>query len=155
MYVHTHIKLICYTTFQYTYHKNYCMLNLLCTLPADRPAQLHRPKARIANLTSLANDLLQERLAPSIRQTFTAGQQKFYYFCSSMKCTPMPSTETTLVLFASHSTDCNISHNTIKVYLAATRQLHVSAGLHELFSHQLTPRLQQVLRGIKKCQDIS
>ena len=30
--------------------------------------------------------------------------------------------------------------------------MHVVAGLHELFSEQLTPRLQLALRGIKKSQ---
>jgi len=30
------------------------------------------------------------------------------------------------------------------------RQLHISAGLHKQFSLQLTPRLKQVLRGIKR-----
>ena len=58
----------------------------------------------------------------------------------------MPSTEATLVLFVTHLAETNIAYATIKVYLAAVRQLHVSTGL------QLTPRLHQVLRGIKKRQ---
>ena len=50
-------------------------------------------------------------------------------FCSSMKCTPVLSSEITLVLFVSHLADSNISHTIIKVYLVAIRQLHVSTGL--------------------------
>ena len=30
------------------------------------------------------------------------------------------------------------------------RNLHISAGFHKFFSEQLTPRVDQVLRGIKK-----
>ena len=36
------------------------------------------------------------------------------------------------------------------MYLSAVHNLHVSAGLHEEFSKQLTPRLELVLKGIKK-----
>ena len=39
-----------------------------------------------------------------------------------------------------------------QVYLSAVRHMHIVAGLHELFSKQLTPRLQLALRGIKKSQ---
>jgi len=43
-------------------------------------------------------------------------------------------------------------HTTIKVWLSAVRHMHVIAGLHDLFSEQLTPCLQLVLCGIKKSQ---
>ena len=44
---------------------------------------------------------------------------------------------------------------TIKVYLFAVRHLHVSEGYHEHFNLQLTPRLQLVLRGIRKHQSLT
>ena len=59
------------------------------------------------------------------------------------------------MLFSTHLAAMNISYATIKVYLAAVRYLHVSVKLHDHFSLQLTPRLQQALRGIKKCQAVS
>ena len=40
----------------------------------------------------------------------------------------------------------------MKVYLSAVRHAHVAAGLHSSFDEQLTPRLQQVLRGVQKIQ---
>ena len=53
-------------------------------------------------------------------------------------------------MFVSHLAREGLAHSTIKVYLSAIRNLHVSAGLHEEFSKQLTPWLELVLRGIKK-----
>ena len=59
------------------------------------------------------------------------------------------------MLFFTHLAAMNISYATIKVYLAAVRYLHVSVGLNDHFSLQLTSRLQQVLCGIKKCHAVS
>lgn len=36
------------------------------------------------------------------------------------------------------------AHTTIKVYLAAIRNLHVASGNYQAFYSQLTPHLQQV-----------
>ena len=56
------------------------------------------------------------------------------------------------MLFAIHLTTTNISHATIKVYLSAIRQLHVTQGSLQYFNQQLTPCLQQTLKGIQKIQ---
>ena len=53
-------------------------------------------------------------------------------------------------MFVSHLAQQGLTHQTIKVYLSAVRNLHVSAGLHNQFAAQLTPRLEMVLKGIKK-----
>ena len=45
-----------------------------------------------------------------------------------------------------------LSHTSIKVYLSAVRNLHVTSGNHHHFTKQLTPRLQMVLNGIKREQ---
>ena len=68
--------------------------------------------------------------------------------------TPVPSTELTLCRFVATLAKDNIAYNSIKVYLAAIRQLHLREG-------QVAPdtgamaRLQQVLRGIKIAQSIT
>ena len=54
------------------------------------------------------------------------------------------------MLFASYLARQGLAHTTIKVYLSAVRNLHVTAGLHQEFALQLTPRLELVLQGIKK-----
>ena len=53
-------------------------------------------------------------------------------------------------MFVSHLAQQGLTHQTIKVYLSAVRNLHVTAGLHNQFAAQLTPRLEMVLKGIKK-----
>ena len=64
----------------------------------------------------------------------------------------MPTSESTLLLFVSHLAKSGLRHGTIKVYLSAVRHMHVSCGKHSEFTTQLTPRLQQVLKGIKRTQ---
>ena len=64
----------------------------------------------------------------------------------------MPTSESTLLLFVAYLTTLNLSHATIKVYISAVRHMHVTAGHHSKFNQQLSPRLQQVLKGIQKTQ---
>ena len=127
----------------------------LCALSVGQQVRLLRPAATITNLESLAYNLFKDGLAPSTTQTYSARQQKFHHFCKSIRHLPVPTTENTLILFATYLAASSMSHTTIRVYLATIRQLHVSAGLHKQFSLQLTPRLRQVLRGIRKHQAIS
>ena len=49
-----------------------------------------------------------------------------------------------------HLAQQGLAHTSIKVYLSAVRNLHVTAGLHNAFALALTPRLELVLNGIKK-----
>ena len=73
-------------------------------------------------------------------------------FCSSTQRQTVPTSESTLLLFVSHLAKSSLGHGTIKVYLSAVRHMHVSCGKHTEFSTQLSPRLQQVIKGIKKTQ---
>ena len=112
----------------------------------------------IANLGDFHNEaqhFLIEELASATRTTYAVGKQKYIHFCTIAKIPPTPATESTLLLFTSHLVTVNIFHATIKVYLSAIHHMHVLAGLHEHFSKQLTPRLQLVLRGIKKTQSLT
>ncbi len=54
------------------------------------------------------------------------------------------------MMFAGHLAREGLSHQSIKVYLSAVRNLHVTAGLHKEWASALTPRLEMVLKGIKK-----
>ena len=94
-------------------------------------------------------------LAPNTKSTYSAGQQRFISFCKSVKVQSMPASESTLLLFATHLATSNISYTTIKIYLSAIRHIHVTAGVHSYFSQQLTPQLQQVLKGIQKSQTLT
>ena len=104
----------------------------------------------IDHLHTMANQFFRDGLAAFTTNTYSTAQERFINFCTATKFHPVPATEATLVLFATHLATGNISHTTIKVYLSVVRHLHVSVGLHDYFNLQLTPRLQQVLQGIKK-----
>ena len=48
-------------------------------------------------------------------------------FCSSIDRHPLPTAESTLLLFVSHLATCGLFAATIKVYLSAVRHMHVLA----------------------------
>ena len=100
----------------------------------------------------MARQFFKAGLVGSTRNTYSAAQQRFLMFCSATKSHPIPASEATLTLFTTHLASTNLSFTMIKVYLSAVRHLHVSEGYHDHFNLQLTPRLQLVLRGIKKHQ---
>ena len=53
-------------------------------------------------------------------------------------------------MFVSHLAEEGLAHQTIKCYLSAVRNLHINFSAHDQFSSQLTPKLEMVLRRIKK-----
>ena len=55
-------------------------------------------------------------------------------------------------MFVTYLATNKISHASIKVYLSAVRHMHVLEGLHNEFNQLLTPRLQLILKGIKRQQ---
>ena len=57
-----------------------------------------------------------------------------------------------MLLFVAYLAKERLSYTTIKVYLAAIRNLHTTARMHHTYQEQLTPYLEQVLQGIKKQQ---
>lgn len=54
------------------------------------------------------------------------------------------------MLFVSSLAQEGLSYSSIKVYLSAVRNLHVSAGLYDLYAKQFTPRLELVLLVLKR-----
>ena len=97
-------------------------------------------------------NLLYHSLAPNTRAAYKSGTNAFIEFCLQYcRFTPhhsiLPATEETLMLFASYLS-LKVSPPTIKVYLAAVRNLHMEAGFPHLFDNlMLLPRL---IRGIKR-----
>ena len=114
--------------------------------------QRRAPTVQHEVLLNKAQELFRDGLATSSRNTYAAGQARYINFCKSARVPATPATEYTLTLFVAHLATANISQGTIKVYLSAIRHMHVSKGLHNQFNQQLTPRIQLILRGIKKHQ---
>ena len=56
------------------------------------------------------------------------------------------------MLFAAYLAQSGIAYNSIKVYFSAVGNWHSSCSQHTAYQEALTPRLEQVLRGIKREQ---
>ena len=66
--------------------------------------------------------------------------------------TTITSLRTNSAVFITHLGQLNLAHTTIKVYLSAVRNLHISSGHFKVFDSQLSPRVERVLKGIKISQ---
>ena len=91
-------------------------------------------------------------IAPSTRQAYITGQSWYIKFSQQLHILPLPTSESTLLLFSAYLAKQSLVHTTIKVYLSAIRHLHITHGLHNAYAEQLTPRVQLILKGIKKMQ---
>ena len=94
---------------------------------------------------------LESGIAPSTARTYRAGIKHYLSLCEQLHTQSTPTTEPLLCRFVTYLANLNVSHNSIKVYLAGIRQLHVRRGDRMPLSDDM-PRLNQVLRGIKMCQ---
>ena len=90
-------------------------------------------------------------IAPSTARTYRAGIKKYKELCEQLQASPTPTSEQLLCRFCTALANSSTSHNTIKVYLAAVRQLHLQQG-YRMPALDNMPRLSQVLRGIKITQ---
>ena len=90
-------------------------------------------------------------LATATRKTYQAGQRHYLEFCEQATIPPLLALKSKLCRFVTVLANNGIAHSTIKVYLSATRQLHITKGLPEPRMEKM-PRLSQVLRGIRTTQ---
>lgn len=94
----------------------------------------------------------KQSLATSTQQLYTTGIQRYLQFCSLVNHQSVPTSEHTLLLFATYLAQQQLSLSTIQTYFAAIRHLHLASNHLTVYSTQLTPRVQQVLQGIKRYQ---
>ena len=83
------------------------------------------------------------------RNIYAAGKGRYTNFCKSTRVPVIMTNEYTLILFLTDFVTAYIDQATIKVYLSALRNLHVSKHFHYEFTQQVTPQLQLILRSIK------
>ena len=90
-------------------------------------------------------------VAPSTRRTYKAGVAAFLSFCQQRRIAPLPASELTLRYFCTHLSS-SLSAQTIKVYLAAIRLLHIENSLQDPTKDK--PLLHYLCIGIKrsKCE---
>ena len=67
-------------------------------------------------------------LSPATRGCYKVGLKKYMEFCLQAHLPTIPTSERTLLLFATHLAKLNLSYPTIKVYMATVRSAHVTFG---------------------------
>ena len=106
----------------------------------------------IKKLEDLVQFYFQKGLASSTQRTYKNAQDRFLKFCCDGGFTPLPVTESVLCAYVSYLANQHLKHTTIKVYLSAIRHLQIAAGLTDPFASVAWPRLDQVIRGIKRVE---
>ena len=127
------------------------------TTPSSTATNHQHPRSRldISTLQSAIHFCHQHSLAASTHKLYGTGIQRQLSFCQSINHTPTPTFELTLLLFVAHTSQSQLSLSTIKVYLSAVHSLHLTSGFLGVFNTQSTPRLGQMLQGIKRYQACS
>lgn len=93
------------------------------------------------------NYYFQHGLAPSTQRTYSAPQRQFIDFCTQHQLQALPASQYTLQLFAAHLAQ-RLKPQSIPVYLAAVRALHIAHGFDNPLKDTL--QLKQTLRGISR-----
>ena len=90
-------------------------------------------------------------LAPSTHKVYASAQKRYLEFCSLHKLHPLPAAEQQVCQFVSYLANNNLCHSSIKTYLSSLRQLHIANSFPDPKIGDM-PKLEQVLRGIKREQ---
>ena len=93
-------------------------------------------------------------LSKNTNRTYSCGEKRFLQFCLMNRLLGpdgdvLPASEGTLVYFPSYLAR-TVRHSTIKLYLAAVHNLHITAGYSDPLKGKLL--LHKVLRGILRYQ---
>ena len=107
------------------------------------------PQSGPPNLIAQCYALLAQGLSPSTRRAYTTGQRLFFQFCLQSRIDPLPTTEWSLMLFATWLVSARrLAPSSVSVYLAAVRSLNIDRGFPDPMVS--TPRLHRLIRGIKR-----
>ena len=86
-------------------------------------------------------------VAPSTARSYSSAQRRYQQFCVRFSLRPLPATEQVLILFVAELAQ-SVCHATIRSYLSAVRNLHITAGHPDPLAGSI--RLELVLRGVRR-----
>ena len=108
------------------------------------------------DLTSLDPSLqfyFEQGLAQSTQRTYRAAMKHFVEFCSQyMIFNPFPLSEKLLCYYAVFMAKRGLAHQTIKTYMSATRNMHISLGFPDPRDSSSLPILRRIQAGIQRVQ---
>ena len=83
---------------------------------------------------------------------YKSAQTKYLSFCSRFRYQPLPLSEPVVCSFAAFLADSGLTFRSIKVYISGIHHWQIASGLPEPFKGQAWPKLDYVLKGIKRSQ---
>ena len=93
--------------------------------------------------------LTRQALARNTRKTYRSGTRLFRSFCSHRALIPLPADQSTLCLFAAYLSRW-VGYQSTLTYLAAVAHWHRTMGFCNPAATCSNPRLQLILRGIRR-----
>ena len=107
----------------------------------------------IPELGSIVQVLFGKGLAASTLRSYSAAHKRYLCFCAQFNISPeFPLAENVLCYFVSTLSDDSLKHQTIKCYFSGIRHAQIAMGYGDPFAGQPMPRLEYVLKGIKRSQ---
>ena len=101
----------------------------------------------LARLENDADYYLRMAVAPSTARSYSSAQLRYQQFYVHFSLRPLPATERVLILFVAELAQ-SVWHATIRSYLSAVRNLHITAGHPDPLAGSI--RLELVLRGVRR-----
>ena len=89
--------------------------------------------------------MVSQGIRSSTKRTYSSVQNKYLSFCNSMGLPPVPASETLILRFIAFIS-ATVSHQSVPVYLAAVKSLHVMAGFEDPPIN--SPRVQLMVRSM-------
>ena len=109
------------------------------------------PRLDISSLESSVQYYYSRGLAESTKRSYRSAQTRYLTFCGEFRVNePLPLVENVLCAYVSKLANDGLKHQSIKSYLSALRFMQISAGLSDPYASSVWPRLQYVLKGVKR-----
>ena len=106
----------------------------------------------VASLDDRAAFYFTQGLASSSTKTYQSGVNRYLRFCQSQCLTPLPVSENVLCSFVSQLADEGLKFRSIKTYLSGIRFYQIKSGTSDPFQGTTMPRLEYVMKGVKRHQ---
>lgn len=91
-------------------------------------------------------------LSDNSRRAYTSAQKRYIDFCIRFSLNPFPVSELSLCSFATFLAEQGLKAQSIKCYLSGVRFLQIAEGFPDPHIGQDQPRLESIIRGIKRTQ---
>lgn len=89
-------------------------------------------------------------IAPSTNRVYKSVRNRYLQFCSKFSFPCLPLSEPVLCMFVAYLSLQGVKHQSVKCYLAALRHMQIELRGEDPFGPGRFPRLEYVLKGLKR-----